>query len=130
MTKSTVGLGNVDNTSDTDKPISTATQTALDGKMDNPTNTGSNGQALIKTQNGHDWETISQFRPDNTGTVGQVVTKTANGYEYVTKQTTIQVTLTSAGWNSKTQTVTATGVTASNTVIVSPDPSGFNDYVD
>ena len=130
VTKSTVGLGNVDNTSDANKPISTATQTALDGKMNNPTNTWSNGQALIKTQNGHDWETISQFSPDNTGTVGQVVTKTANGYEYVTKQTTIQVTLTSAGWNSKTQTVTATGVTASNTVIVSPDPSGFNDYVD
>lgn len=130
VTKSTVGLGNVDNTSDANKPISTATQTALDGKMNNPTNTGSNGQALIKTQNGHDWETISQFSPDNTGTVGQVVTKTANGYEYVTKQTTIQVTLTSAGWNNNAQTVTATGVTASNTVIVSPDPSGFNDYVD
>ena len=29
-----VGLGNVDNTSDLDKPISTATQTALDGKKD------------------------------------------------------------------------------------------------
>lgn len=32
-TKSDVGLGNVDNTSDTNKPISTATQTALDGKV-------------------------------------------------------------------------------------------------
>lgn len=31
---SDVGLGNVDNTSDLDKPISTATQTALDGKVD------------------------------------------------------------------------------------------------
>ena len=30
LTKSTVGLGNVDNTSDANKPISTATQTALD----------------------------------------------------------------------------------------------------
>lgn len=30
--KSDVGLGNVDNTSDANKPISTATQTALDGK--------------------------------------------------------------------------------------------------
>lgn len=34
--KADVGLGNADNTSDADKPISTATQTALDGK----TNTG------------------------------------------------------------------------------------------
>lgn len=33
VTKSQVGLGNVDNTSDLNKPISTATQTALDGKQ-------------------------------------------------------------------------------------------------
>lgn len=33
LTKADVGLGNVDNTSDTDKPISTATQTALNGKQ-------------------------------------------------------------------------------------------------
>ena len=32
LAKSDVGLGNVDNTSDLNKPISTATQTALDGK--------------------------------------------------------------------------------------------------
>lgn len=32
VTKAQVGLGNVDNTSDTSKPISTSTQTALDGK--------------------------------------------------------------------------------------------------
>jgi hypothetical protein len=34
VTKAHVGLGNVDNTSDVNKPISTATQTALDGKKD------------------------------------------------------------------------------------------------
>lgn len=33
VTKAQVGLGNCDNTSDLDKPISTATQTALDGKV-------------------------------------------------------------------------------------------------
>lgn len=33
VTKSQVGLGNVDNTSDANKPISTATQTALDAKQ-------------------------------------------------------------------------------------------------
>lgn len=32
LDKSSVGLGNVDNTSDASKPVSTATQTALDGK--------------------------------------------------------------------------------------------------
>ena len=34
VTKSQVGLGNCDNTSDVNKPISTATQTALNGKAD------------------------------------------------------------------------------------------------
>jgi hypothetical protein len=42
ITKSDVGLGNVDNTSDANKPISTATQTALDLKANlaSPTFTG------------------------------------------------------------------------------------------
>lgn len=34
LTKTDVGLTNVDNTSDTDKPVSTATQTALGTKLD------------------------------------------------------------------------------------------------
>ena len=34
VTKAQVGLGNVDNTSDLDKPVSTATQTALNAKQD------------------------------------------------------------------------------------------------
>lgn len=34
LTKADVGLGNVDNTSDANKPISTATQNALNGKLD------------------------------------------------------------------------------------------------
>ena len=42
ITKSMVGLGNVDNTSDADKPVSTATQSALDLKapLESPTFTG------------------------------------------------------------------------------------------
>ena len=38
-TKASLGLGNVDNTSDLNKPISTATQAALDGKQDALTET-------------------------------------------------------------------------------------------
>ncbi len=44
VTKSQVGLGSVDNTSDINKPISDATQNALDGKFNNPT--GNNTQYL------------------------------------------------------------------------------------
>jgi hypothetical protein len=42
ITKTMVGLGNVDNTSDVNKPVSTAQQTALDGKVSaaSPTFTG------------------------------------------------------------------------------------------
>lgn len=40
LTKSDVGLSNVDNTSDLNKPISTATQTALNGKIDKVTSAG------------------------------------------------------------------------------------------
>jgi hypothetical protein len=37
ITKTMVGLGNVDNTSDGDKPVSSATQTALDAKLSSST---------------------------------------------------------------------------------------------
>lgn len=47
LTKTDVGLGNVDNTSDANKPISTATQTALNGKQ--ATITG--GASTITTSN-------------------------------------------------------------------------------
>lgn len=47
--KASVGLGNVDNTSDLNKPISTATQTALNAKQDNITltTTGTSGAATL-----------------------------------------------------------------------------------
>ena len=41
----------------------------------------------------------------------------------------IQVTLTSAWWSSNGQTVTATWVTATNTVIISPDTSSFSSAI-
>lgn len=44
VTKAQVGLGNVDNTADTDKPISTATQNALNSKFN-----ASDGNALKQT---------------------------------------------------------------------------------
>lgn len=49
LTKSDVGLGNVDNTSDLNKPISTATQTALNAKQDTITltTTGTSGAATL-----------------------------------------------------------------------------------
>lgn len=54
---------------------------------------------------------------------------TYNGNDYIFWwHTTLTVTLTSAWWSSNSQTVSATWVTASNTVFVSPASSSFSDY--
>lgn len=47
IVKSDVGLGNVDNTSDLNKPVSTATQTALDLKIDLTQKGANNGVATL-----------------------------------------------------------------------------------
>lgn len=57
ITKDDVGLGNVDNTSDREKPISAATQSALDGKVsktlfEGHVNDRSNPHAVTKAQVG------------------------------------------------------------------------------
>ena len=44
----------------------------------------------------------------------------------ITKTT---ATLSSSGWSNNAQTVTVSGVTASNTVSISPDPSSYSNYV-
>lgn len=60
--KSDLGLGNVDNTSDAAKPISTATQTALDGKITAPSSPTA-GQFLV--YNGTAW--VAQTVPNASG---------------------------------------------------------------
>ena len=47
LSKTSVGLGNVDNTSDANKPVSTATQTALDLKQDLSEKGQANGYASL-----------------------------------------------------------------------------------
>lgn len=70
----------------------------------------------------------SWFEPENQWTTGQVLKKTSTWYWYGDVSSTIQVTLLSSWWSSNSQTVTATWVTSSNTVIVSPDPASFENY--
>ncbi|MFM7983774.1 MAG: hypothetical protein ACKPKO_31065, partial [Candidatus Fonsibacter sp.] len=50
ITKVLIGLNSIDNVGDVDKPISTATQTALDGKADN-TNTYTKGDVDLHISN-------------------------------------------------------------------------------
>jgi len=52
VTKTQVGLSNVDNTSDVNKPVSTATQTALNGKFTQRTITGTTNQITVTNGDG------------------------------------------------------------------------------
>lgn len=74
-TKGDVGLGNVDNTSDANKPISTATQTALNTKLTNPITAQGD---LITSGTG------PTFTPTRIalGVVGDVLTAGASGPEW------------------------------------------------
>lgn len=92
-TKDMVGLGNVDNTSDANKPVSTAQQEALNGK-----------QAKI---------TASGILKGN-GSGG--VSAAVKGTDYAGPSVGVTATLTVAGWDAdaKTQTVSVAGVTASS----------------
>ena len=100
----------------------------------------------VSSVNNQTWAvTVSEFTPWSWST-GQVLKKTSNGYWWaneswavtsvdgqtwaVTTHSTTTVTLTAAGWSDNEQTVSATWVTASNTVIVSPAPDNIQDYAD
>ena len=71
VTKAQVGLGNVDNTSDLDKPISTATQTALDGKMSASVKYGA---ALSLTINSTNYVVTAQLKDQDGNNLGTAQT--------------------------------------------------------
>ena len=62
LSKAAVGLGNVDNTSDANKPVSTATQTALNTKA----NTENAVTGIGRTITGYGWDQIFTRMSDNT----------------------------------------------------------------
>lgn len=61
VTKGSIGLGNVDNTSDLDKPISNATQTALNGKA--PAGFGLGGN-IVDVSSANDITATGWYRAD------------------------------------------------------------------
>lgn len=60
-------------------------------------------------------------------TSGHATETYVNSYAQA-QHSTLTVTLTVAGWSNNSQSVTATGVTATNTVIVSPTPDSIDAY--
>jgi len=104
VSKSMVGLGNVDNTSDANKPVSTATQTALDAKLSlsGGTMTGALTLSGAPTQDAH---AATKAYVDN-------VTAGINFHQPVRVATTGNITL------SGTQTIDGVSVVAGDRVLV------------
>jgi hypothetical protein len=103
ITKSDVGLANVDNTTDAEKPISTATQTALDLKapLDSPAFTGT--VALTSTVNG----------PNATTSVNLLSTSTSANITLGAQQTAGNLTI--GGGTQRTTGVIGIGTGATTT---------------
>ena len=122
-TKAMVGLGNVDNTSDEDKPVSTAVQTALDKKQAKITSSGilkGNGSGgVTAAKAGVDYaspddipEKLSDLTEDSTHRVVTDVEKDTWNKK-ADKSVSKAATLTAAGWSNGVQTLAVSGVTAS-----------------
>ena len=120
LTKSSVGLANVDNTSDANKPVSTAAQTALDLKapLANPTFTG--------TVTGVTKSHVGLGNVDNTTDAGKPVstaTQTALDLKAPKAAPTFTGTLTAADVTiSGNLTVSGTTTTVNTTNFTTSDP--------
>lgn len=92
ITKTNIGLGNVDNTSDVNKPISTATQTALNAKVNKTDIATTSALGLVKP----DGDTVTI---DADGTIHSQ----SSGFGGIEMH---GVDLAANAWSNKTQTVT------------------------
>jgi len=87
LTKSDIGLGNIDNTSDLNKPISTVTQTALNAKQ-NTLVSGTN----IKTVNGNTLLGSGDLTVGNTYTAGTGISIASNVVTNIAPDQTVTLT--------------------------------------
>ncbi len=122
LSKTDVGLGNVDNTSDVNKPISTATQTALDGK-ENTISVGTTAQYYRGDKTFQDLtkSSVGLNNVDNTSDVNKPISAAT--------QTALdgkQATLVS-GTNIKT--INGTTLIGSGNLTVSATPAGSSTHI-
>lgn len=120
LAASDVGLGNVDNTSDANKPISNATQAALNDKQSRITANGilkGDGTGNVTAAEETEVELVD-ITPDTIGAASkEYVDSVATG-------TTLSVTLASASWAGTaapyTYTISNSAITATSTQELSP----------
>lgn len=88
LEKADVGLDNVDNTSDLNKPISTLTQSEIDTKLDSASYTAADVLAKLVTVDGSgsglDADTVDGYNPSaaEAFTANALVSRNASGYIY------------------------------------------------
>lgn len=123
LVKGDVGLGNVDNTSDVNKPVSTAQQTALDAKQATLVS-GTN----IRTINGNTLLGSTNLTTPNTtyteiteaeitaGTASTLRTMTGRRAQFLANKAAAQVTTTTLGLNNVDNTSDATKNSATATL--------------
>jgi hypothetical protein len=142
VTKTQVGLGNVDNTADTDKPISTATQSALNTKMPlaGGTFTGNvafangtkiefptfdiyndDGLAIIEGTYG--------LRVDTTSGLGAVL-KTVNGIEKILTDKDVKSTYSATGTDPVNGTAVASAISTKQDNLTTAQLSAVNSGID
>lgn len=120
VTKDQVGLGNVDNTSDMNKPVSTAQATAIaDAKK-----AGTDAQTAAdnaQTAANNAQSTANEAKA-SAQTLSNNALETAKTYSD-SKHKTFSATITASGWSSSapyTQAVTVSGILAADTPHISP----------
>jgi hypothetical protein len=129
ITKSMVGLSNVDNTSDANKPISTATQTALNLKapINSPTFTG--------TVSGITKSMVGLSNVDNTSDANKPIstaTQTAlNGKQNTLNGTGfVKASGTTISYDNSTYLTTGTAASTYQTILTNPvTGTGTNDFI-
>lgn len=142
VTKAQVGLGNVDNTADADKPISTATQSALNTKMPlaGGTFTGNvafangtkiefptfdiyndDGLAIIEGNYG--------LRVDTTSGLGAVL-KTVNGIEKILTDKDVKSTYSATGTDPVNGTAVASAISTKQDNLTTAQLAAVNSGID